>query len=1031
MTQVTSQDELAAALTALEADIIVAASFAITTTLTINYSTSIRSLGSDVYTLTKDETLGGAIFSLNGTSASITLSNIILDGAKQLHPTPISFSSLIVAEVGTIILEDGAVLQNNRANYGGAIYTGNRANPQSTIRMRGNATIRDNEAMYDGGGIMYGAYQGVFEIGGDSIIESNTAKNGGGICYDDFVNSKLSILNINGNAKITGNTADDGGGIKVLHGDIHITNNAIIYGNIATKGGGISFNGNSIQIDNNVQIDSNSATQIGGGLLCESNENADIKIHCLIQNNTASESSGAVVKNLNSGTIDFSQARFIKNISSSWQSNGGGLLILHDSTTVVNVPILMDGTVFEGNFAKNYGAGLSIKYTSPSIFDLNINNCRFENNSIASDGGGLYIAATGNSSIIIQNSLFKDNIGNYGGGCTITHDNQDQTHVILQNDEFDGNTAGIGGALYLYKGNFYALISNVLMSNNDTTQSGGAFYNSEGSGSVTIDSNSRFIGNSSGAGGAIYSSTARQLTIADASFNQNEANDGKDIFSTNYSIQIGPNVSIPSGYGIYAVSSAPTIIRTLSTTSVIQLEGNYYIEPNPQGTPIIVATSVLNITPTDLAAFRLPDTMRGWSAQVDETQRRIVLAPENYVLDYRNTLGAENPNPTSYTVLSPPVTLLNLPDLSDYKFVGWYDSLEGGNRIYEIPQGSIGNREIYAHWRDAIHSITYYGNDDGGPPAENVPDPQSVNDGSSIILSDASPTRENYIFTHWNTSPDNTGTSYRPQDAIFDVLADINLYAQWQYVPPTEHVLAYHPNDDATSPAHGLPENSTVLDGNDIIISPLIPTRDRFIFNSWNTNQSGDGTLYNPGDIIANVRANIDLYAQWVASPYYKVTFRANDDVATPAGGIPDPITVIEGGSIIIPSSIPTRFGFRFVDWNTRPDGTGIAYVPGSVLTSVMSDIQLYAQWEFIKPQYYKISFIPNDCCSSRAYCMPCCLKSDSTQSVRIPCCCPFRIGYRFIGWNTNRHGYGKSYYPDQLMHGMDRDICLYAQWKS
>lgn len=89
MRQVSSQDELAVALAALEPEIEVIADFSISDTLFIQqdrYDVTIRSGEGDPYTLKRGDNNQNWLFELAGNW--LTLQNIILDGAKQTYTGP-------------------------------------------------------------------------------------------------------------------------------------------------------------------------------------------------------------------------------------------------------------------------------------------------------------------------------------------------------------------------------------------------------------------------------------------------------------------------------------------------------------------------------------------------------------------------------------------------------------------------------------------------------------------------------------------------------------------------------------------------------------------------------------------------------------------------------------------------------------------------------------------------------------------------------------------------------------------------------
>ena len=83
----------------------------------------------------------------------------------------------------------------------------------------------------------------------------------------------------------------------------------------------------------------------------------------------------------------------------------------------------------------------------------------------------------------------------------------------------------------------------------------------------------------------------------------------------------------------------------------------------------------------------------------------------------------------------------------------------------------------------------------------------------------------------------------------------------------------------------------------------------------------------------------------------YTYTITYNDNGGSGGPGY----TTITGTSSTLSTNIasgtPSRSGYTFKHWNTKSDGSGSSYSPGSKI-SVSSDITLYAIWEQI-PKYY------------------------------------------------------------------------------
>lgn len=143
------------------------------------------------------------------------------------------------------------------------------------------------------------------------------------------------------------------------------------------------------------------------------------------------------------------------------------------------------------------------------------------------------------------------------------------------------------------------------------------------------------------------------------------------------------------------------------------------------------------------------------------------------------------------------------------------------------------------------YKVTYNANGGYGGPST-----QNKVYGTDLTLSSSVPSRDNYSFYHWNTSADNTGTSYAP-GATYSANADLSLYAIWNLT------IQFDANGGTNAPAA-----QTKTYGTDLTLTLSEPSRAYATFIEWNTSPDGTGTSYAPG---ATYSANtpITLYAIW------------------------------------------------------------------------------------------------------------------------------------------------------------------------
>jgi uncharacterized repeat protein (TIGR02543 family) len=196
---------------------------------------------------------------------------------------------------------------------------------------------------------------------------------------------------------------------------------------------------------------------------------------------------------------------------------------------------------------------------------------------------------------------------------------------------------------------------------------------------------------------------------------------------------------------------------------------------------------------------------------------------------------------------------------------------------------------------------------------------------SDVTVSTTEPTRVGYTFEGWNTAADGSGNgnvNYLAGDTYtLPSSGTDTLYAQWQINTVT---LAYDPQGGS-----GEPGDQTGDAASDVTVSTTEPTRDGYTFEGWNTAADGLGTDYAGGDTYPLPSSGTDtLYAQW--------QFNTVTAVLT---GDPE-------SEVAVPTTVPTRDGYRFTGWNTAEDGSGTNYSAGDTYPLPSSGtITLYAQW--------------------------------------------------------------------------------------
>ena len=309
--------------------------------------------------------LGGYMIELADASASLTLSNIVIDGAEctvdAAHAAETD-SIIKAANGGTIVLNSGAILQNNKAaQFGSGILANNRVN----ITMEDGAIIRNNtNRNYElGGGILIGNSSTFTMNGGE--ISGNTANGGGGVA---IIGSTM-VMN---NGTISNNSTYRTSGQGSYGAGVYVAD----YAN--SSGGDTLFTATPASFEmNGGKITENKALDYGGGVV------------------TFPQYSKKITININNGEISGNKVT----------GGSGGAVAAFFGVTELNIK---DGTL-TGNSARSYGGGVFL-YDATNV---TISGGTISENK-ASQGGGVYLWPT--SAANQTGGSIENNVANAGGG---------------------------------------------------------------------------------------------------------------------------------------------------------------------------------------------------------------------------------------------------------------------------------------------------------------------------------------------------------------------------------------------------------------------------------------------------------------------------------------------------------------------------------------------------------------------------------------------------------------------------------------
>ena len=263
--------------------------------------------------------------------------------------------------------------------------------------------------------------------------------------------------------------------------------------------------------------------------------------------------------------------------------------------------------------------------------------------------------------------------------------------------------------------------------------------------------------------------------------------------------------------------------------------------------------------------------------------------------------------------------------------------------------------------------------------------------GQSATIPNVGFSRTGYTFTGWNTSPDGTGTAYRPNATIQFAAQNITLYAQWK-------VRSYSVNFDSNG---GSAVASQSVKYGSKASRPTDPTRAGHTFQGWYTSRDG-GARY---DFNQTVTGDVTLYAHWSVNSY-TLAFDGNGGKASESS------RTVQYGSQYGSLPTATRTGHTFQGWYTAKSG-GTKVSPSTTMGA--ANTTLYARWSV---NSYTVSFDSDG--GSNVPAQKVRYGSKASRPAD-----PTRAGHTFQGWYTSRDG-GSKYDFGTAVTG---DVTLHAHW--
>lgn len=305
-----------------------------------------------------------------------------------------------------------------------------------------------------------------------------------------------------------------------------------------------------------------------------------------------------------------------------------------------------------------------------------------------------------------------------------------------------------------------------------------------------------------------------------------------------------------------------------------------------------------------------------------------------------------------------------------YKFVGWMDTngfvLEAEDWESIVATGDSENNTMIfmAKWEKISNNIVEYYEDRSSTELFEY---HYFDDGEIVPYPTMSVYPESWVWQEygegqfeqfdWNVPMygEYGVEEVRLIDGEEKVVNVIRIYGTWD---ESHTKVAYDPNP----PQGGIPgtaptdPNEYTMWDSEVPVAAQGATAnsdDKMVFVGWQLDKNG--VVYQPGDHVpVQWPRTMTFKAQW-AKPEDVVHLRYHPNGGTPEGYYPDEdgfaykknATAAVWDNTDADGAVHfTRPGYKFIGWNTEPDGNGTAYAPDSTIQLTEPMTTLYAQWQ-------------------------------------------------------------------------------------
>lgn len=343
-----------------------------------------------------------------------------------------------------------------------------------------------------------------------------------------------------------------------------------------------------------------------------------------------------------------------------------------------------------------------------------------------------------------------------------------------------------------------------------------------------------------------------------------------------------------------------------------------------------------------------------FTASGDAVKIEVTLDPIEYTINFDVNGGVGEYEPAKGTIEQPPQLPTDDPTKADHKFTGWVNEETKRPITPEILKNDFANKiPAFGESHSITAQATYVarGKYTVMYQALSVQDPTKVpgiqenidwENNKTITISEIEPSKEGYTFAGWKVKVDEntdfeSDTTYKTDGnntyTVAEGVTKVTFVAQWT---PIEYKINYELNGGKNNES-----NPTEYTADTETITLAEPTKAGYTFAGWYT----EAEFINEAATIAKgSTGNRTFYAKWKAVTY-TITLN-NDETSSEISGTVENLPKL---------TTPVKDGYEFKGWFTAAEGGDKVDAITAENIASLDGATLYAHWEEIQTDTYKI----------------------------------------------------------------------------